>query len=65
MYNRLVMYKKQHKSTQVPSAYTDENDGSHLGAWAARQRTKYNKGQIIERTNGTSLNSIDLAWVGR
>ena len=43
-----MMYKKQHKSTQVPSAYTDENNGSHLGAWAARQRTKYNKGKLLE-----------------
>ena len=48
MYNRLVMYKKQHKSTQVPSAYTDENNGSHLGAWGARQRTKYNKDKLLK-----------------
>ena len=49
MYNRLVMYKKQHKSTQVPSADTDENNGSHLGAWDARQWTKYNKGKLMKK----------------
>ncbi|OEU07426.1 hypothetical protein FRACYDRAFT_251231 [Fragilariopsis cylindrus CCMP1102] len=64
MFNRLVLYKKQHKSTNIRHAYTDENNGSHLCAWAATQRTKLKKGKLLKERMDL-LNSIDFAWVGR
>ena len=60
-YDRLVAYKKQHKSTQVPQTYTDEDNDMHLGMWVMNQRNVYNKGKLLkERVE--LLNSIDFAW---
>ena len=63
-YDRLVAYKKQHKSTHVPHAYTDENNDIHLGLWVSTQRTVYNQGKLLERRKDL-LNSIDFAWKGK
>jgi hypothetical protein len=63
VYNRLVAYKKQHKSTQVPTTYTDENNDIHLGRWVITQRYVYNKGKLLKERIEL-LNSIDFAWVG-
>jgi hypothetical protein len=63
-YDRLVAYKKQHKSTQVPQTYTDENDGIHLGLWVKTQRNAYNEKRLLkERVE--LLNSINFAWKGK
>jgi hypothetical protein len=62
MYNRLVVYKKRHKSTQVPYAYT-EDDSIHLGTWVIKQRNVYNAGKLLKK-RVELLNSIDFARVG-
>ena len=59
-YDRLVAYKKQHKSAHVPRTYTDENN-IHLGEWARTQRTAYKQGKLLEKRKDL-LNSIDFAW---
>ncbi|OEU10677.1 hypothetical protein FRACYDRAFT_193357, partial [Fragilariopsis cylindrus CCMP1102] len=63
-YDRLVAYKKQHKSTRVPQTYIDENNGIFLGRWVSAQRTVYNQGKLLEKRKDL-LNSIDFAWEGK
>ena len=63
-YDRLMAYKKQHKSTYVPRTYTDENNDIHLGIWVATQRKVYNQGKLLEKRKDL-LNSIDFAWNGK
>ena len=49
MYQRLVSYKKQHKSTSVPPGYKED---PQLRCWVINQRTAYtNKLLSQERTN--------------
>ena len=58
MYQRLVAYKKQHRSTNVPNRYAED---LKLGWWVSKQRAFYdNKTLSIERTN--LLESIGFAW---
>jgi hypothetical protein len=57
-YQRLVAYKKKHKSTSVP-----RNHQGHLklANWVSHQRTYYNNKQLsTERTN--LLESIGFVW---
>jgi hypothetical protein len=61
MYDRLVSYKKKHKSTQVPLAYTENNQLPHLGNWVSTQRGTYNKEQLLKKRMEL-LNSIDFVW---
>jgi hypothetical protein len=63
-YDRLVAYKKQHKSTRVPRTYIDENNDIPLGRWVSTQRTAYNQGLLLEKRKDL-LNSIDFAWNGK
>jgi hypothetical protein len=58
MYNRLVAYKKQHKSTRVPFTCSEDRP---LARWVRRQQTIYNKGKLL-KTRKELLNSIDFAW---
>ena len=61
MYDQLVAYKIQHKSTQVPRTYTCENNDMHLGRWVMNQRNAYNRGKLLEKRKDL-LNSIDFVW---
>ena len=61
-YNQLLVYKKQHKSTQVPHTYTPaENYLPHLGKWVSGQRRLHRDGQSSEK-RVEYLNSIDFEW---
>ena len=58
MYQRLVAYKKQYKSTSVPQYYKED---PNLGAWVVTQRQCYkNKELSKKRTN--YLESIGFNW---
>jgi hypothetical protein len=58
MYQRLVAYKKKHKSTNIPKGY--QADPS-LGNWVNTQRKSYNKKELYtDRIN--HLESIDFVW---
>jgi hypothetical protein len=58
MYQKLVEYKKQHKSTRVPITCSEDRP---LATWVRRQQTTYNKGKLL-KTRKELLNSIDFAW---
>ncbi|OEU12190.1 hypothetical protein FRACYDRAFT_162144, partial [Fragilariopsis cylindrus CCMP1102] len=58
MYQKLVAYKKQYKSTQLPSRYTKDTP---LGRWIAKQRFLYNKNKL-ESKRTELLNSINFVW---
>ena len=63
MYNRLLVYKKKNKSTQVPQTYTEENQ-LHLpilGKWVYYQRCLHRNGKLLEK-RVEYLNSIDFEW---
>jgi hypothetical protein len=58
MYQRLVAYKKKHKSTNVPKKYQAD---PRLGNWVHTQRTSYSKKELsTDRIN--HLESIDFVW---
>jgi hypothetical protein len=58
MYQKLVAYKKEHKSTNVPAGYVQD---PKLGNWVHNHRTYYkNKTLYIERIN--QLESIGFLW---
>ncbi|OEU09072.1 hypothetical protein FRACYDRAFT_163894, partial [Fragilariopsis cylindrus CCMP1102] len=58
MFQRLVAYKKQHKSTNVSLNYTDPK----LGQWVMTQRKSHkNKKLSVDRTS--LLDSIMFVWV--
>ena len=58
MYQRLVAYKNQHKSTTVPQKYAAD---LQLGHWVHTQRRYYSNKQLsTERTN--LLESIGFVW---
>ncbi|OEU11339.1 hypothetical protein FRACYDRAFT_192738, partial [Fragilariopsis cylindrus CCMP1102] len=61
MYDRLVMYKKKHKSTQVPFLYNGDNQLLHLGHWVCNQRVYYRDGKLL-RKREESLNSINFMF---
>jgi hypothetical protein len=58
MYSKLVEYKKQSKSTQVPCPYTEDPP---LGNWVHTQRTTYKNGKLSGKRLKL-LNSINFAW---
>ena len=58
MYEQLVVYKHVHKSTMVPSRYTED---PRLWRWVSKQRTSYTKDKLSEERMGL-LNSIDFVW---
>ena len=56
MYDRLVMYKKEYKSTCVPLLYPAD---PHLGRWVNKQRTNYNtNNSCLTADRITQLDSI-------
>ncbi|OEU07294.1 hypothetical protein FRACYDRAFT_213134 [Fragilariopsis cylindrus CCMP1102] len=58
MYQRLVAYKKQHKSTNVPSKYKQD---PKLGTWVYSQRQFYKNNELSEeRIN--HLGSLGFVW---
>ena len=58
MYQRLVVYKKEHKDTNVPSKYKED---PKLGQWVPNQRFAYwNKKMTEERKR--LLDSIGFLW---
>ncbi|OEU09131.1 hypothetical protein FRACYDRAFT_195772 [Fragilariopsis cylindrus CCMP1102] len=61
MYQKLVTYKKQHRSTKVPWNYTDD---PKLGIWVMRQRQVYNStnSSILTKKRQELLSSIDFTW---
>ena len=61
MYDRLAMYKKKHKSTQVPSCYNGDNQLPYLGYWAVNQRVYYRDGKLLKK-RVELLNSISFKW---
>ncbi|OEU07696.1 hypothetical protein FRACYDRAFT_250718 [Fragilariopsis cylindrus CCMP1102] len=61
MYDRLVMYKKKHKSTLVPSCYNGDNQLPYLGYWAVNQRVYYRDGKLLKK-RVELLNSISFKW---
>ena len=60
-YNRLVVYKKQHNSTHVPSCYNEENQLPPLDKWVSKQRGIYRDGKLLKKREEL-LNSIDFEW---
>jgi hypothetical protein len=61
MYDRLMMYKKKHKSTQVPYSYTEDNQLFPLGVWVYKQKYSYRDGKLLKKRMEL-LNSIDFDW---
>merc|ERR1712161_168018 len=58
MYQRLIAYKKQHKTTSVPSRLKEDRK---LGLWVVSQRQHYKKKYLsIERIK--YLESIGFVW---
>ena len=64
MYQKLVAYKKEHRSTNVPRCYMKD---PVLGRWVGSQRQAYNntaRGILSEKRVGL-LNSINFVWSAR
>ena len=60
MYDRLVEYKKQNKTTCVPQSFSADPP---LGQWVIRQRSYYNTNQsCLTEDRITELNLIDFVW---
>lgn len=60
IYNRLIVYKHQHKDTIVPYDY---NDGEiiHLGRWVMKQRITNNTNKLLSNRYDL-LQSISFVW---
>jgi hypothetical protein len=58
MFQKLVAYKEQHKTTMVPGLYPK------LGPWVNDQRISYKKDKLLPNRID-HLNSIDFEWKGR
>ena len=58
MYQKLVAYKKQYKSTKVPRQYTVD---PQLGKWVDTQRGVYKKNKLLDKRTEL-LNSINFVW---
>jgi hypothetical protein len=58
MYDRLVAYKKKHKSTHVPLR---QNQLASLGKWVYDQRALNRNGKLLKK-RVECLNSIDFEW---
>ena len=61
MYHKLVAYKKQYNSTQVPHEYIKDHS---LGNWVSNQRKVYNNTNsgILSKKRLDLLNSINFVW---
>ena len=58
MYQKLIVYKKQHNTTSVPQYYKED---TQLGCWVYNQRTAYkNKTISVEQIN--HLESVGFVW---
>jgi hypothetical protein len=58
MYQKLVAYKKQHKSTNVPHRYAPD---IQLANWVIRQRVRY-KEKMLTAEQFNCLDSIGFVW---
>jgi hypothetical protein len=58
MYQKLVAYKKQYRSTKVPQQYTED---PHLGHWVRWQQECYRMKKLTEKRTEL-LNSISFVW---
>jgi hypothetical protein len=58
MYQKLVAYKNQHKSTNVPRHYKIDRA---LGNWVKKQRVNYKKNELFEERI-KHLESIGFVW---
>jgi len=58
MYQKLVAYKKQYRSTKVLAQYTEDYQ---LGQWVSHQRVFYKKNKITDKRTEL-LNSIGFVW---
>ena len=58
MYQKLVAYKKQYRSTKVPVRYTED---PQLGHWVSWQR-EYDRMKKLTEKRTELLNSICFAW---
>jgi hypothetical protein len=58
MDQKLVAYKKQHRSTYVPQYYMKD---PQLGKWVYLQRYIYRENNLTEKRM-ERLNSVDFAW---
>ena len=65
MFQRLVEYKKQHRSTAVPKKYDEDPKlgESKLGEWDSKQRRLYKNNQLLPNRYAL-LNSVRFEWVG-
>jgi hypothetical protein len=61
MYQKLVAYKKQYNSTQVPREYIKDHS---LGNWVSNQRQVYNNTAmgVLSKKRLELLNSINFVW---
>ena len=58
MYQKLVAYKKQYRSTKVPMRYTGD---PQLGRWVRDQRERYRQKKLTEKRTEL-LTSINFVW---
>ncbi|OEU21483.1 hypothetical protein FRACYDRAFT_181442, partial [Fragilariopsis cylindrus CCMP1102] len=58
MYQKLVAYKKKHKSTNVSIEYQAD---PKLGRWVSAQRTNYNR-EVLSTDRINHLESIGFVW---
>jgi hypothetical protein len=58
MYEKLVAYKKQYRSTKVPQHYMED---PQLGKWINKQRVRYKKSELTDKRMEL-LNSINFVW---
>ena len=60
MFDKLVAYKDQHRSTMVPPRY---NEDPKLGLWVRNQRQNYRSDKLLPNRIDL-LNSVGFKWVG-
>ncbi|OEU10856.1 hypothetical protein FRACYDRAFT_162685, partial [Fragilariopsis cylindrus CCMP1102] len=61
MFQRLLAYKKQHKSTNVPRTFEAD---PQLALWVGTQR-RYHKNKELSVDRTSLLDSIDFVWAIR
>ena len=60
MYQKLIEYKKEHKTTTVPAYYEED---PKLGWWVTTQRTAYKNDKLLPNRHAL-LNSVGFNWEG-
>jgi hypothetical protein len=63
MFNRLKQFKQQYGHCGVPRSFKgDDDNGCHLGSWAALQRQKRNTMDTLSLERKEKLDSIGFLW---